>query len=244
MSKLLKLFILTSAFVSLTNCSGGSVSTGSSATPGTNNGQSTGNNGTPTPSPIDNVDLKGTVDDSNKSFLTFDFDKTTGQFIVMIPLPSGFVFSPTGSFNRYPDITFRPVMDATGKMKFGVFIPIKYVIKGSSLGQPTTLPNGDHLPAMPAGLGEMPSLALNFPAQNNTQITLYLGVNALGLFVTLPDNIAIPIGFQIPVRNKDKTKTFGYLTYVPKKAGYPPGLFMSTIIPPATARILEDYFHL
>ena len=90
----------------------------------------------------------------------------------------------------------------------------------------------------------MPSLALSFPQHNNTQITLYIGINAVGLFVTLPDKVAIPFGFQFPIKNSDKSKTFGYMSYVPKKGDFAPGLFLSTLIPPSMARVLEDYFKL
>lgn len=248
MKNVFKVLILTFALAGLTNCSKGSV-TNSSSTGGTNNGQNNGNNnnnGT-TPDPIDAVDLKGNVDssDGNKGALTFDFDKTRGEFIIMVPMPSGVLFTPVGSFSKYPDITFSPIFDVnSGKMKFGVRVPVKYIIKGATFLPPASLPNGNPLPAMPAGQGELPSLALNFPQHNNTQITLYLGVNAIGLYVTLPDNAALPIGFQFPIKNKDKTKTLGYLTYVPKKGTYAPGLFVSTIIPANVARILEDYFHL
>lgn len=250
MSPFLKTTILTFALIGLTNCSGGSVGNSTSVAAGTNNGQSTGGDGSTgvvTPNPLDAVDLKGNVDsnDSNKGVLSFDFDKVRGEFIVMIPMPSGFLFSPSGSFAKYPDITFGTMLDAvTMKSKFGVRIPVKYIIKGSSFGAPSSLPNGNALPSMPAGYGELPSLALNFPQQGNTQITLYIGVNAIGLFMTLPENIAFPIGFTLPIKNKDKTKTFGYLTYVPKKGTYAPGLFVSSIIPATVARVLEDYFHL
>lgn len=248
MNKFFKILVLTLALAGLTNCSKGSISN-STAAPSLNNGaQNNGGDGTTSqPDPIDSVDLKGSVDsnDSNNKALTFDFDKTRGEFIVMVPMPSGVSFTPVGSFSKYPDITFSPILDPlTGKMKFGVRIPVKYILKGAAFLPAASLPNGDALPAMPAGYGELPSLALNFPQHGNTQITLYIGVNAVGLYVTLPDNVAIPFGFQVPIKNSAKTKTYGYLSYVPKKGTYAPGLFVSTLIPPAMARVLEDYFHL
>lgn len=196
--------------------------------------------------PVSQLDFKGRVDsaDSNNNALAFDFDKTRGEFIIMIPMPSGILFSPSGSFSNYPDISFSPIIDSTGRMKFAVRVPIKYVIKGASFLPPSRLPNGDALPAMPAGYGELPSLGLTFPQANNTQITLYIGVNAVGLFVGLPDNAALPFGFTLPIKNSAKTKTLGFLSYVPKKGTFPPGLFVSSLIPPSMARILEDNFHL
>lgn len=196
--------------------------------------------------PISKLDFKGHVEsgDNNNNALAFDFDKTRGEFIIMIPMPTGVLFTPSGSFNGHPDITFSPLIDSSGRMKFAVRIPMKYVIKGAGFLPPSSLPNGDPLPAMPAGNGELPSLGLTFPQQNNTQITLYIGVNAVGLFVTLPDKAAIPFGFTLPIKNSDRSKTLGYLSYVPQKGTYAPGLFISSVLPPAMARILEDYFHL
>lgn len=221
-----------------------------STNPSGNQDLSSPDNGSDSPvtnNPLDNVDLKGHVesnDSTYKNALAFDFDKVRGEFIIMLPMPSGVLFTPTGSFSKYPDISFSPIIDATGRLKFAVRIPIKYIIRGVNLLPAASLPNGDPLPAMPQGYGELPSLALNFPQHNNTQISLYMGVNAVGLYVTLPPKAALPFGFTLPVKNADKTKTFGYLSYVPAKGTYPPGLFVSTIIPANMSRILEDYFHL
>ncbi len=199
---------------------------------------------------IDQVQVKSTVDDSNNQTgfggaLAFDFDKTRGEFIIMVPLPMSSIFTASGSFPKYPDITFGPMFDATGKMKIAVRVPVKYIIKGLTLVPAAKLPNGDALPAMPAGAGELPALGLSFPA-DKTQITLYIGINALGLYATLPDNASLPIPFNItlPLKNQDKSRTFGYLTYVAAKVGFSSGLFISTGVPPQFARILEDYFHL
>lgn len=196
--------------------------------------------------PVSQLDFKGRVEssDGNNNALAFDFDKTRGEFIIMIPMPSGILFSPSGTFSRYPDISFSPIIDSSGRMKFAVRVPIKYVIKGASFLPASRLPNGDALPAMPAGYGELPSLGLTFPQQNNTQITLYIGINAVGLFVGLPDIAALPFGFTLPIKNSAKTKTLGFLSYVPKKGTFAPGLFVSSLIPPSMARILEDNFHL
>lgn len=256
MKKITTSLALLLAVVTLTNCSSKGFESGSSVRAGSstndqqgNNGNGDGNNngGTNTPAPIDSLDLQGKVDSNDSNFggaLSFDFDKNRGEFIVMIPMPSGVFLTPSGSFAKYPDITFSPIIDATGKMKFAVRIPVKYIIKGMSTLPKASLPNGDPLPAMPVGYGELPSLGLSFPQHSNTQVSLYVGVNAIGLYVTLPTNAALPLGFTLPIRSKDKSKTFGYLTYVPAKMNHAPGLFVSTIIPPAVSRILEDYFKL
>lgn len=258
MKKITTSLALLLAVVTLTNCSSKGFETSSSiAGSSDQSGQGTGDGagsgggtgGGSTTSPLDNIDLQGKVDGDKSDFggaLSFDFDKARGEFIIMVPMPSGVVITPPpGVFSKYPDITFSPIWDATtGKMKMGVRIPVKYIIKGMSTLPAARLPNGDPLPAMPSGYGELPSLGLSFPQHNNLQISLYVGVNAIGLYVTLPTNAALPIGFTLPIRNKDKTKTYGYLTYVPAKMNHAPGLFVSTVIPPSVSRILEDYFKL
>jgi hypothetical protein len=227
----------------------------SSAPDNTSNG--TGDSGsteTPTTTPVTNIDaidLKGKVQDGSgilgmNGALAFDFDKVNGVFIIMVPMPSGLIFTPSGSFTKYPDIKFGPVFDATGKMKMAIRVPIKYVLKGVSTVNPAKLPSGEDLPSMPAGKNELPSLALQFPQNNNMQLHLYIGINALAVYMTLPSQASLPLPFNmtLPLKNKDKTLTTGYLTYVTAKGSYAPGLFVSTIIPASIARILEDYFHL
>ncbi len=204
----------------------------------------------PAEQPIDQVQMKSMVDDSSQKTglngaLAFDFDKTRGEFIIMVPLPMNVIFTPSGAFPNYPDITYGPLFDASGKMKIAVRVPVKYLIKGLQFVAPSKLPNGDPLPAMPAGVGELPALGLSFPT-SDTQITLYIGINAIGLFATLPDKASLPIPFNItlPLKNQDKSRTFGYLTYVAAKTTFPSGLFIATGVPAQFARILEDYFHL
>lgn len=247
MNKVSLLAFLLVALFTLPNCSKpqlqqkvlGSGTSGSDGTFG-------GGSGANPLDPIAQLDFKGRVEssDGNNNALTFDFDKSRAEFIVMIPMPSAMPFLPYGSFNNRPDITFSPIVDANGRMKFAVRIPAKYILKGAAFLPATKLPNGDALPAMPAGYGELPSLALSFPQNSNTQITVYIGVNAVGLFVTLPEKLAIPLGFQLPIKNSDKSKTLGFMTYVPQKGTYAPGLFLSTLIPPSMARILEDHLRL
>ncbi len=255
MKKATSTLVLLFAAVALTNCSPkGFQSLSSLSDSGSNTQQGadtpggSGAGGTNAADAVAKLDLQGAVDSNNSSFgkaLTFDFDKVRGEFIVMVPMPSGVILTlPGGTFSKYPDITFSPMFDAQGRMKFAVRIPLKYIIKGVQTIPVASLPNGDPLPAMPQGYQELPSLGLSFPQHDNTQISLYIGVNAVGLFITLPTNAALPIGFTLPIKNKDKTKTFGYLTYVPAKGNFAPGLFVSSIIPASVSRILEDYFKL
>jgi hypothetical protein len=249
-----KIILATLLMSSFFGCSKGfqAQSSNSTTSDGANGSQGT-NPGIPAAAPIDSVQMKSRVDDTNNQTgfhgaLTFDFDKVRGEFIVMIPMPSTVMFTPSGSISsKYPDITIGSLFDpTTGKMKMAVRIPVKYIIKGIQFVAPSKLPNGDPLPAMPAGVGELPALGLTFPAQNNTQVTLYIGINAIGLFMSLPDKASIPIPFNLtfPLKSQDKSRTFGFLTYVAAKGMHQSGLFISTGVPPEFARILEDYFKL
>lgn len=255
--------ILTTVLFSLiialfaTSCSPKAFQSDNSSTSSTSNNttNSTPESGSTAPSTpvvdLSAVDLKGQVQDSSgllgfNGALALDFDKVRGEFIIMVPMPSGLIFNPTGSFTQYPDIKFGPVFDATGKMKIAIRVPLKYVLRGVNTVNPAKLPSGEDLPLMPAGKNELPSLALQFPQNNNIQLHLYIGINALAVYMTLPNQVSLPLPFNItlPLKNKDKTLTTGYLTYVTAKNGYAPGLFVSTIIPASVARVLEDYFHL
>lgn len=250
MKKQIYLTLLIATAMGLAACSQNGFSSGSLSSVSDNSGNDglTFDPNTPVSAdPLAKIDLKGRVESDSAAYssaLAFDFDKVNGEFIIMMPFPSNVMFTPAGSFTNYPDITFSPIIDAEGRMKFAVRIPVKYILKGANFLPAARLPNGDPLPAMPQGYGELPSLGLSFPAHNNTQVSLYIGVNAVGLFVTLPAKAALPFAFSLPIKNTDKSKTFGYLSYVPAKGSYAPGMFVSTIIPATMSRILEDYFHL
>lgn len=186
---------------------------------------------------------------SNKAeynnFLSLSFDKIKGEFIVAIPLPEGFFPFTQGNITGLPGARYSTIIGADGKAKLAVRIPAEYVLKGVKFLPPAKLPNGDDLPAMPAGKGELPGLAMEIPTNSSkSKVYLYVGVNAVGLFVTLPESVKIPIGFTFPIRNKDRSRTLGYFTYVPYKVVYPAGLFVSSIIPPELAQALMKYLDL
>lgn len=260
--KCISIFVLCSscsqkAFESQSNINNTSNNSQTSNTPPQDSSGSDTNNPPQQPSTpsysINDLDLKGRLEDSTgflgfNGNLTFDFDKNKGQFIIMIPQPGGMYLNSSGSVPNHSDITYGPVFDATtGRLKTAVRVPIKYVIKGSAVANPSKLPNGENLPEMPAGMNELPSFAITFPANSKIKMNIYIGVNALAVYLSLPPEATIPLlpmNISIPVKNKDKSQTFGYLTYVIAKNGSPPGLFISSIIPASAARVLEDYFHL
>ena len=243
---LLTLIIVVSTSCSQSGFQSENLSSTNTPNPTANNPSGQNTNESPATN-LDDINLQGRVDSNNSQFknaLAFDFDKTKGEFIIMLPMPSGFYFTPNVSFSKYPDIRLTTLIDPqTNRMKLALRIPVKYIVKGMQTTEPSKLPNGDELPLMPQGYQELPSLALNFPA-NNTEVHLYIGVNAIGLYMSLPKNLAIPVGFTFPIRSPDKSVTYGAMTYVPIKGNHPPGIFVSSLVPAKVSRILEDYFHL
>ncbi|MBX3040448.1 MAG: hypothetical protein KF789_07075 [Bdellovibrionaceae bacterium] len=228
-------------------CSSGFQGTSSaSSTPssGSNDGQNGGGN---TPDPIRNVDLKGYINGGNyDETQTFDFDRTRGELIVRIPLgmdPT--VFIGTGSVSQLPGVTFYTTMNSDGNYHFVISIPVRYVLRGVTTLPSNRLPNGDPLPMMPAG--ELPSVAFTLNPKSSRKAYLYMGVDAIGLYIesewmTCKAGTPLCLSLSFPIRNQAKSKVVGYFSLLPGKNGATGGVFISSIIPPEIARILDDYF--
>lgn len=223
----------------------GNSTAGSNAGSGNNDGQ--GGGGGTIPSPIQNVDLKGYINGGNyDETQTFDFDRTRGELIVRIPLgmdPN--VFIGSGSLEKLPGVSFYTTMSSDGNYHFVISIPVRYVLRGVTTLPSNRLPNGDPLPMMPAG--ELPSVAFTLNPNSTRKAYLYLGVDAIGLYVesewlTCKAGSPLCVSLSFPVRNQTKSKVVGYFSLLPGKNGATGGAFISSIIPPEIARILDDYF--
>ncbi|HRO67337.1 MAG TPA: hypothetical protein PL182_07225 [Pseudobdellovibrionaceae bacterium] len=220
----------------------GSSSTAPSAGSG-NNGQ--GDGGT-APNPIQNLDLKGYINGGNyDETQTFDFDRTRGELIVRIPLgmdPS--VFIGVGSIPQLPGVSFYTTMNSDGNYHFVMSIPVRYVLRGVTTLPSNRLPSGDPLPMMPAG--ELPSVAFTLNPNSSRKAYLYLGVDAVGLYVESEwltcKGACGSLRLSFPIRNQSKSKVVGYFSLIGGKSTATGGVFISSIIPPEIARILDDYF--
>ena len=128
--------------------------------------------------------------------------------------------------------------DANGKGQVAISIPLQYVLHGVSGIPSSALPNGSPLPAMPTG--EAPSLAFSLNNNSENKVRLYIGVDAVGMFI---ESSYIPnyLGLTLPIKNKDKTKILGYFTIVPKVGTYNGGLFVALPIPNSIAKIIDDH---
>lgn len=238
----------------LTACSGGGLSTGSDGSVG---GDNSGQGGTPgggTPGggtgqqPIDKVDMKGYVDGGDyDQTKTFDLDKTTGHLLVNLPLGlDSTIVLGSGSVPSLPGLTFNTILGADGRTYIQFRIPINYVLRGVNTLPANRLPNGDPLPMMPAG--EYPSTALSLDTHTNDgrKIYLYIGVDAIGIYVESKwlscANLPICINPTFPIKNTARTKIVGYLSLIMAKGQHSGGFFVSTVVPPDIARILDEYF--
>ncbi|MDG0815679.1 hypothetical protein [Bdellovibrio svalbardensis] len=229
----------------LAACSGGGFQSLSSvadnsgqSTGGTNDGQSTPTPA-PTPSAYDKLDMEGYVSggayDSN---FAVKLDKENDALIVNLPIPAG-PFS-----NIYVDVPnlkgakIKTYYDANNKPQVAISVPLKHVLRGVSTLPSSKLPNGNALPAMPSG--EAPSLAFGLNANSENKVYLYIGVNAVGLYI---ENSYIPqyIGITLPIKNKAQTKILGYFTIVPKSGNFSGGLFTSFPLPNDIAKIIDDH---
>lgn len=224
----------------LTACTGGGFQSLSSIAD--NSSQSTGGGTAPTPttpSAYDKLDMEGYVSGgSYDNNFAIKLDKENDALIVNLPIPSG-PFS-----NLYIDVPelkgakIKTYYDANNRPQVALSVPLKYVLRGVSTLPSSKLPNGNALPAMPSG--EAPSLAFSLNANSENKVYLYIGVNAVGLYI---ENSYIPeyIGITLPIKNKAQTKILGYFTIVPKSGNFKGGLFTSFPLPNEIAKIIDDH---
>lgn len=238
------------AMAMLSGCSGGlSADGGATAVGGGNQGQGTNpGTGGGTTQPIDNIDMKGYVDGGDyDQTKTFDLDKTTGHLLVNLPLGlDSSIILGSGSVPSLQGVSFTTVIGADGRTYIQFRIPISYVLRGVNTLPANRLPNGDPLPMMPAG--EYPSTAFAIDTHTNElrKVYLYIGVDAIGIFVESKwlscQGLPICINPTFPIKNTARTKVVGYLSLIMAKGQSSGGFFISTVLPPDLARILDEYF--
>lgn len=186
---------------------------------------------------------EGPSQDSNLPVIKFDRD--TGTYLMRIPMTN---FSAlTGfdlSFPEYPGMRlYLEVIEM--KPYITLSIPVKYVLRNVT-EVPAKLPNGDRVPFFPAGEG--PSKGILLTPNKDKKVYLFLSPEAFGLFAETSFNPVPDLGpvqineFVYSIRNKEKTKTLGYLTFVAKKGDFKGGFFLSHRIDPKLGKILEEYY--
>lgn len=240
MTSKLSLLLMVGVMGGLTGCGQGFSSAGSSAS-GSNSSSSTGGS---TDSAADqafkSLSVDGTVSGGTDSTTqVISIDKTNMQVVVRLPLPLGTLSGATMTpmpINEIPGATIGLEATASGSSALTLRVPLEAYLKGIAFLPAGRLPNGDPLPAIPDG--ELPSIALQLSKLGGAKVTIYLAPSVIGLYVESPVNPYI--GLTLPIRNKAKTRTWGYFSSVPAKGTYKGGFFMSLAMPDDIARIIDD----
>lgn len=251
-----KIFLMVAAASLLSACSNNGFHAGDNATgslSGDNSGQGGdqggdpddggGDNNPPQPKPA--VDLNGYVDGGQYSQKqTFTFDKEKNEFVISMPLgmDAGLVLI-NGTIPSLPDVEFYVNRGADGTAYLVLRVPIRYFVRGVNSIPSGRLPNGQPLP-MPSG--ELPAAAFEIKPGSNLKAYLYIGVEAIGVFVESNfitcQGLPICIDMQFPIRNSARTKVLGYFSFLMPRNGAKGGFFISSVLPPEIARILDEHF--
>jgi hypothetical protein len=222
-----------SAASNLSNINGGSsVNDGSGAGTGGSTPADTAFKNYPT-----DVMVNGGAEDQRE---VVEIDKVNKLLIVHLPI-SGNPFLSGMELNvplkEIPGATLAVGPNADGsKTEVTLTIPLEHVLRGIDILPTTRLPNGDPIPAVPDG--ELPSLAVQLSRLGNVNATVYLAPTVVGVFVNSP--ISLPLQLTFPLKNKARTKTWGFFSTVPAKGNYQGGFFISVKLPDDLARIIDD----
>lgn len=171
-------------------------------------------------------------------------DAENQALVLVLPLPPIFLMPVSAMpIPELPGASLFPLTQPDGTSSMAVRIPLKYLIKGSSLTSYNRLPNGDPLPFMP--VGENRGFAIAFPQNKNYRLHLYVSANAAAIFVETPDFklpeqwIILPsLGF--PVKNQDKTQVVGYFAVVANRGMHNSGVYVASRIPRDVAILIDD----
>lgn len=171
-------------------------------------------------------------------------DAENQALVLVMPLPPIFLM-PVASMPipELPGAAIFPLTQPDGTSSMAVRIPLKYIVKGSSLSNYNTLPNGDPLPFMP--VGENRGFAISFPQNMKYRLHLYISANAAAVFVETPDFklpeqwVILPsLGF--PVKNQDKTQVVGYFAVVANRGIHNSGVYVASRIPREVAILIDE----
>lgn len=237
LGKIIFAFVGALVFWSCSN-QGLDTSSNSSSSADPNRGQSDGSGGD-TANSNRLSELNAFIDGSSYDKLqSISVNVATKELIFRVPLSMNvFITSTRGQFANYPDISFITEYDSSGTAYLTLHIPMKYILRGVTSGNPSRLPNGDPLPMIPSG--ELPELALDINSQNKVKLHLYIAADFMGIYVESPFNPYI--GLTFPIKNSSKTKILGYFSTIPAKNSYQGGFFLSFLLPPELINVLSQH---
>ncbi len=192
------------------------------------------------PSTWESLKLDGTLDSGTfAGRKVLSLDPYTKELVITMPMLANpdldFLDSIELPVGKVPGMTIRIEHSFMGS-NVVIRVPLTALIRGIDFPPPARLPNGDPLPAVASG--HMPAMAIQFPMLKGYDMTLYLDVGAIALFV--PTKFDPMIKITAWIRNEDKTRTWGSLTTIPAKGNYNGGFFISIRLPDDIARAIDD----
>ena len=231
-------FMLPALTTLLVGCSAGfSSDDGSPLDQGSNSNDGGSGRTPPANSEYLKVDLTGFISGGayNKVW-SFNLDKSNNAIFMNIPVPGNPAVNFISAVSQISGAVIKGYQDTQQKSFIALSIPLKTVMTASALPA-ARLPNGDALPSMPSA--SAPALGLEMPAELEQKSYLYLGTNAVGLYI---ESSYIPStgGMTLPIKNEAGTRIIGYFTTVVQKGSSKGGLFVTLLIPSEIAKILSD----
>jgi hypothetical protein len=244
MKSQIKNILLISLIIAGTGCSKGF--SGSQLSPTDNITQG---DGTINPN-LQKVSYKGTQAQGDKvGRLILEMDRINEAVVLVLPLPTEILalLGPIPSI-RFPDLPGAH-LDVRPDGMLAVSIPLKYIVRNGKFKDPSfqrLLPNGDPLPAFPAGEGNGFALEIT----RKYKIHLYIGVNAAAVFIETPDldktlncgnsPICPPLG-PWQVLNENGQQIIGYVSLVYSKGNYHSGAYVTGQFPDGLAAFIDDH---
>ena len=191
----------------------------------------------------------GTV--AGQDQLTLEIDHAHEAMLLILPVPAEVLpfLGPIISM-EFPDLPGAKIIPYNNKLT--VSVPLKYIVRGGQLRDPSfnnLLPNGDTLPAFPAGEGSKFSMTV----RNGYVMHLYLGASAVAAFFETPDfdsflncqglPICFPLG-PFEIRNEAKTEVLGYVALIAAKLSFHSGVYVASKLSDELARFIDDHVKL
>ncbi len=165
-------------------------------------------------------------------------DAEKGELLLSIPLGKNVSvnFSEREISSKLPGARIYSSTGSDGNKYIVVAVPLRYVLRNVTQIPKGTLPSGDPLPALPAG--ELPTVALAISNSNNVKVHLYVGMDAVGIFVESRFNPFI--GLEYDILNKTQQKV-GVFALIPAKGAYQGGFFLGIRLKEDIARALDRF---
>jgi len=150
------------------------------------------------------------------------------------------ILSSSVSIPALAGVTIGPVTLPDGSSGWAVSVPLKYLLKGGTgLGSLATLPDGTPLTSYNFPSEEVDGVSITLPQQSKYQVTLYVALKAVAVFVSVP-GVNIPIGLGYQLVNSSQTSEIGYVALVPTEGTFPAGIFVSAQLPASVALELNS----